>query len=192
MRRTLVVCVATIALSTAAVAEGLKDATVAFRLGDWKVLRSSDLMTDRASCTGIYKDNFGIQLNSDDLYIRIDGGIESVTLRFDDQPPTKLRLATPMEKKLRSIDVSGSDFAKLKTASRLRYQSMTLVSGIQSGEIDLTQLGRVLDNIAAGCPASTISEKSEALQKNKACSAEVVARMKDQGFPEQKISAICE
>jgi hypothetical protein len=173
-------------------AQGLKDASVAMKRGDWKVLRSSDAMTDQTSCTGIYKDNFGIQLSPENLFIRIDGGIESVTLRFDDNPPTRFRLATSMEKKLRSIDISGSEFAQLRSSRRLRYQSSTLVSGIQTGEIDLTDFQTVLENIQQGCPASGISKSAQAPATNSGCSVELIGRMKKQGLSPEQIAAICQ
>ena len=173
-------------------AQSLKDSQVAMTRGDWKVLRSVDQMTDKTSCTGIYKENYGIQLSSENLFIKIDGGIQSATLRFDENPPSRLRLATELEKKLRALTISGSDFNQLRTARRLRYQSGTLVSGIQSGEIDLTDFAPVLDSIQQGCPSSQSEISPPAQKKNDSCSTELIKKMKAQGLSPEQILAICE
>lgn len=62
--------IVTATLHLSAAAQGLKDAKVAFTLGNWKVLRSTDAMKDTTDCTGIYRDNYGIQLTSNRLFIR--------------------------------------------------------------------------------------------------------------------------
>lgn len=62
--------IATVSLmfvGTPSVAAGLKDATPAFKSGDWTVLRSTDPMTDKPSCNGIYKQNYEIQLTGTDF-----------------------------------------------------------------------------------------------------------------------------
>jgi len=176
----------------------LKNATVAFRSGNWKVLRDKDVMTDKTDCTGIYKEDYGVQLVKDQLFVRIAGGIESVTLRFGDEPARPLRLPTDMEKKVRVFIVSGADLEKLRDVNRLLYQSSTLVSGIKSGEIDLSGFGPALDNIRAGCPdqnsatASGAAAPAPANLTGTMCNSALIARMQKNGLKESQILAICQ
>jgi hypothetical protein len=152
MRTATVFLVGLLAAAQCAFAD-LKSATKVFEAGGWSVLRDVNMMTDKTDCTGIYKGNYKIQLSEDSLYISIGGGIESVTLRFGDEPPRSLRLAESLEKKVRAVIITGSDFESAMSSPRLRYQVGTLVSGIQQGEIDLTGARAANENIKAGCPA---------------------------------------
>ena len=192
MKKQLLLAVVLTTVIGSANAQSLRDATVAMTKGDWKVLRSQDPMTDKSSCTAIYKENYQIQLSPENLFIGISGGIQSVTLRFDDNPPSRLRLATDMEKKLRSIIITGSDFSRLRTSQRLRYQSSTLVSGMQTGEIDLSDFGPVIANIEQGCPAGQSTSTQPAKQSSASCSTELIKRMKGQGLSPEQILAICQ
>lgn len=176
-------------------AQSLKDATVAFSKGNWKVLRSVDPMTDKTSCTGIYDNDYSIQLTPDTLYVSVSGGIESVLLRYDDQPPARMRLATDMEKKIRSMIISGGLFGQLSSTRRLRYQASTLVSGIKTGEIDLTDFNAALSNIQQGCPVVGTQggdAKPASTAANGTCSVELINKMKQQGLAPEKILAICQ
>lgn len=59
-------------------AQSLKDGQPTLKTGNWTVLQSTDAMTDKVSCTGIYKASYGIQLVQDALYVKIAGGIQSI------------------------------------------------------------------------------------------------------------------
>lgn len=196
MKSALIAAVVVTAITAVtANAQSLKDAAVVMRAGDWKVLRSADLMTDKANCTGIYKENYGVQLAPDTLFISVSGGLQSVTLRFDDNPPSRLRLATDMEKKVRSIILSGSEFSQLRAAKRLRYQSGTLVSGVESGEIDLTDFAPALDNILQGCPSvgpPPVPAPPTSSDKSAECAPSLIKKMKAQGLKPEQIVAICQ
>ena len=192
---------ALIAVTASSAFAGLKDAQVAFKSGNWKVLRSIDQMKDTVECTGIYKENYGVQLTSGTLYVSVKGGLETITLRFGDKPARSLRLAEKMEKEIRSIVISGSDFSELLESDRLRVQASTLVSGIVNEDFDLSGMKDALENIRAGCPVqiSTTpkvnSEKpaSPAVENTAqpVCSDVLVARMKAQGIKEKQILSIC-
>ncbi|MFD1839115.1 hypothetical protein [Paracidovorax cattleyae] len=130
----------------------LADSKKVFSSGSWSVLRGTDSMTDKATCTGVYKKDYSKQLSADTLYISIRGGISSVTMRFDDEPPRGLRLATETEKGIDAITVNEAEFDKLLQSSRLRMRVSTLVSGIQDFDIDLRGLNDAVENIRSGCP----------------------------------------
>ena len=192
---------ALIALTGSVAFAGLKDAQVAFKSGNWKVLRDIDSMKDTIDCTGIYKDNYGVQLTNGTLFVSVKGGLESVTLRFGDKPARSLRLPEEMEKKIRSIIISGTDFSELMESDRLRVQASTLVSGIANQDFDLSGIKDALESIRASCPvqASTtpsptsgrptlqVSEKSSP----PVCADDLILRMKAQGIKEKQILAIC-
>jgi hypothetical protein len=193
--RILILCAIVAAIPVGGLAQGLRDAKVAFSSGNWKVLRSTDPMKDTTNCTGIYKENYSVQLTPEKLFIGIQGGIQSVTLRFGEKPARGLRLAEDMEKKIRSVIISGSDFAELVDSDRLRYQVSTLVSGIKTDELDLTGLRAALENIRSGCPiqaGTSAPAESRASLTGSLCSAVLVSRMKAQGLKDEQIFAICQ
>lgn len=146
---------ALIAITGSVAFADLTDAQIAFKSGNWKVLRSIDLMKDTVDCTGIYKDNYGVQLTNDTLFVSVKGGLESVTLRFGDKPARPLRLAKKMEKDIRSIIISDADFSELLENDRLRIQASTLVSGIANEDFDLSGIKGALESIRANCPIQT-------------------------------------
>ena len=150
-------------------------------------------MKDTVSCTGIYKENYDIQLTPRTLYIRVQGGLQGVMLRFGDQPARPLRLAEEMEKKIRSIIITGSEFNDLADSNRLRYQVSTLVSGIKSDDLDLSGIQEALANIRAGCPlpGGSAPAAKPAAPTGSMCSAMLVERMRGQGIRDDQIEAIC-
>jgi hypothetical protein len=185
--------IAAIVISTNSHGQGLKDAAIAFQSANWKVLRSIDSMKDTTSCTGIYKDNYAIQLTTDTLFLGVQGGIQSVTLRYGDKAARSLRLADEMEKKIRSVIIKGADFAELSGSDRLRYQVSTLVSGIKTDELDLVGFEETLANIRSGCPTPTnasVAPKATS-PTGSICTATHVERMRAQGVKDEQIQAIC-
>lgn len=195
-----IVAIAFIALThSASYAAGLKDATVALKVGNWKVLRDIDPMKDSVSCTGIYKTNNGIQLSESGMYVSVRGGIQLITLRFDDKPAGSSRQPQKMEKDVRAIIIDGVDFNELQESKRLRIQTLTLVSGIVSEDLDLTGLQEAIASIKAGCPiqAAPVTTPSQApiatadVPPTPVCSDVLISRMKAQGLKEKQILAVC-
>jgi hypothetical protein len=174
-------------------AAGLRDAQVAMVSGNWKVLRSIDTMKDTTDCTGIYKENYGIQLTKDTLYVSIKGGLEGVTLRFGDKPARRLRLAEAMEKKVGSIIIGGTDFSELIESDRLRVQASTLVRGIEEEDLDLTGIKDAWTSIKNECPIQVAKSVGQKPDKPAApvCSEVLVNRMKVQGLKDSQIAEIC-
>ena len=89
----------------AAIAQSLSKAPVIATEANWKVLQIKDGMTDKVSCVAIYKGNHDIQLSPGALYIsyRGRGGVASYSIRIDDAPAGKLRLASKTEENLSTI-----------------------------------------------------------------------------------------
>lgn len=173
--------------------QSLKDAELASKAGNWKVLRSQDPMNDQIICTGIFEDNYSVQLSAEALYLTIPGGVQSLTLRFDENPPRQLRLATDMEKRIRSVILKGNEFSEFTSSKRLRYQVSTLVRGIESGDMNLEGLGSALESIKAGCPKTSLTSPDPIINKTKSseCSPALVERMRKSGVSEAQVKEIC-
>ena len=181
-----------IVASSTASAQSLRDADVAFTSGNWKVLRAIDPMDDSVRCTGIYQNDYAVQLSKDTLYLGVQGGVQGVTLRFDENPPNRLRLATKMEKDVRSVIVTGNDFSRLATSNRLRYQVSTLVRGISTGDLELSGFNAALDNIRRSCPTeSGGGVQSPTPESSSTCTPDMVVKMQEQGLTEQQVKSIC-
>jgi len=168
----------------------LQSAKPVFKRGNWTVLRDTNPMTDKTDCTGIYKDDLGVQLTSKELYLTIRGGPESVTLRFDDQAPESMRLATDIEKKIDAISISGPQFFKLLGSQRLRMEVMTLVRGISNIDLDVTGIVEAAGNISQGCPDDALQD-SPAASKPTLCSDVVLKRLREKKIDESIVSYAC-
>jgi len=137
-----------------AYAQSLKNARPTLKSGNWTVLRSTDTMTDKTSCTGIYKSNYGVQLSTNELFVTIRGGIQSITLRFGENPARPMRLPQKMEKEVNTVIIEGSEFAEALETNRLRLQVLTLVRGVATEDLDISGMRAAVDHIRAGCPES--------------------------------------
>ena len=133
-------------------AQGFKSDKVSLVSGNWTVYRNINPMTDKVSCTGLYKNNPSIQLSQDNLYVKIQGGLESVTLRFGESPAQPLRLAQKIEKSLGAVDINGTEFSQALQNDRLRVQVLTLVRGVALEDMDLSGIKGAIDHIRNGCP----------------------------------------
>jgi hypothetical protein len=131
----------------------LPNSVPVFKSGNWTVHRSKDPMTDKISCTGVYKGKSSVQLVADELFIRIPGGVRGIVLRFGEEAAMPMRLASEMEKVLNVIEISGKEFEALRSAKRLRFQALTRGAKVMEGELDLRGLGPALDSIQRGCPS---------------------------------------
>lgn len=133
-------------------AAGLTGLPTVFKNGNWTVLRGVDQMTDKVICTGIYKGDHNIQLGADSLYLRVDGGVRSVTLRFDDNPARPMRLPTELENRLAVVELKGDEFDALKSSKRLRVDALKEIRELFDLDLNLLGIREVLENIETGCP----------------------------------------
>jgi hypothetical protein len=174
-------------------AQGLKDAKPTLKAGNWTVLRSIDTMTDKISCTGIYKANYGIQLSRDKLFIKFAGGIQSVTLRFGEDPPQSLRLPQDMEKKLNSVIIEGNEFRQATETARLRIQVLTLIRGVATEDLDTTGIQTAAEHIQAGCPQEVegAAGAKPTGVGDSSCPEALVARLRAAGVTVQQIATAC-
>ncbi len=94
-----------------------------------------------------------VQASATGFYIRIRGGIQSVKLRFDSDPPQEMRLPTRLEKDISAVILEGTDYQKALESKRLRYETLLVVRGMADGDISLDGLKEAVEHIKAGCPA---------------------------------------
>jgi len=174
-------------------AQSLKDAQTTLKAGNWTVLRSTDTMTDKVTCTGVYRTNRGIQLSNDGLYVNIKGGIKTVTLRFGENAARPLRLPQKMERDVGAVILEGSDFADALQSNRLRLQVLTLVSGIATEDLDITGIQAAADHIKAGCPPTAGSGSAPKPQSTPAslCTDQLRANLRAAGVTERQMAAAC-
>jgi len=150
--------VAATAPCLAAAAQEIASAPVIYRSGDWAVHRTQDSMTDANICTAIYRGNADIQLGSHSLVIAIAEGTENVTLRFDNEPARPTRRPKGPEWSVSAIDIEGADFTYLLQSKRLRYRVFTSTAYVVEGDIDLTGVNDVYNNIRAGCVGEPLAD----------------------------------
>ena len=199
MKRTsLLLFVSAFAAAHTVAAAGLANEPVVFRSGKWEVRRGQDAMTDQISCTGIHSSGPRVQLSDRGFYVGIQGGVRGVTVRYDNDPPQQMRLATEMEKKVRAVIFDGADFDRVQNAKRVRIQVMTVLDQVAESDIDLTGIDQALQNIRSGCPVqSTISPSltnntdSAQTPPPPACSDAVKAKLKARGMKPAQIAEIC-
>ena len=182
-----------LAVANISIAQGVKDAQPTLKIGNWTVLRSIDMMTDKVKCTGCFTGNDGVQLVSDSMYVRISGGIQAVTPRFGVSPAKPLRIATGMEKKVGVIVLHGNEFTEATQSNRLRLEVLTLVSGVATLDLDISGIQSAVDHIKAGCPASADnSQNAKPTTTPEAfCSEQLEAKLRAAGVAEQQISTAC-
>lgn len=125
-----------------------------FRSHEWVVDESVDAMTDKKTCTALYKNQWTIQGTAKDLYISLKGrgGVSAYKLRFNDDPPMSLQLATSIEKSLSAVDL-GPNFQQAYEGTRLRVQVSTVLNSLIVEDIDLSGFKDAVDYIRAQCGA---------------------------------------
>ncbi len=168
---------------------GLDSAAVVFKSGNWSVHRDKDAMTDEISCTGIYKDDYAIQLVDDALYIKVRGGVKTVKLRYGEQSPEGMRLADDMEKKIGVIVIDDAEFTKLLASNRLRAQVLTVLDSVNNYDISLAGVTEAVKNIRSGCPDQSVSENS--LKAPILCGDKIIERLKAKKVSDEVIEYAC-
>lgn len=125
---------------------------VVFKSQSWHVHQELDAMTDKKSCTALYRNEWKVQGTASALYIGYKGrgGVKYYTLRVDDEPADSLQSATDMEKNISAI-IIDSNFSRIYNGKRLRAQVGTILGSLVVEDIDLTGLKESVDYIRANC-----------------------------------------
>jgi hypothetical protein len=185
-------------VSASASSEVLKAFKITLKTGNWSVHRSIDPMTDAVECTGFLQGSPGVQLTRVYLFVKIPGGIKTITLRFDDQPAYSTRLSSEREKSLNAIVINSIDLEQARKSSRLRVQSLTSINGVVNEDFDLTGIQAASDHILAGCPISEQTPQQEVApiqsteQKEEfVCTSQTISRLRAAKVSEKQIKSVC-
>ncbi len=175
--------------------DDLTQSPTILRIGNWAVHRTQDAMTDATECTGIYNNDYSIQLTAQALLISMPDGVRNVRIRFDDDA-TESRLPKRTEKAVDAIDIRGGDFSRLQQSKRLRYEVQTAAGSIVNGDVDLNGVPLILGNIRSGCMGDPLPPQVGQLAggttaTTQECSDGARARMAQKGISAQDIVAIC-
>ena len=129
--------------SAALAADDISLGKEVFKSRNWSVRQTPDGMTGVMSCTGLYQHKYIVQLTGDALYLSLapSGGFRSYTARFDDEPASADRPASPHEGAIQSIALTGADFAKVLNSKRVQLQVTTSGPRPEAHEIDLSDIG---------------------------------------------------
>ena len=174
--------------STLANAQALQNSPIIFHSGQWDVHRTRDAMTDATVCTGVYRDQYSVQLSENMLVIALSDGVKEVQLRFDDADALPPRKGSPSEFKNGRIEITGSDFTQVLDSKRLRYEAQTVTNGTMSGDINLDGVFQVHGNVAAGCSGNPIAVAKAATD---GCTTAMRDRMMQKGIAARDIDDIC-
>ena len=126
----------------------------AFKTGNWTVNQKLDAMTDKKTCTALYRGEWAVQGTADSFYIGLSGrgGVRAYKLRIDDSSPDELRLASDLEKKISAADLSYS-FGRIYDAKRVRVQITTILNSVVVEDIDMTGFKEAVDFMKSNCEA---------------------------------------
>lgn len=125
-----------------------------FKAGVWHVHQELDAMTDKKSCTALYRNDWKIQGTATAMYLGFKGrgGVKFYTLRYDDQPAESQQSATKMEKDISAVIIDSSNsFDRIYNGKRLRAQVGTILGALIVEDIDLTGFKEAVDYIRANC-----------------------------------------
>lgn len=162
-----------------------------FIADQWSVHRAADAMTDKIVCTGVHAKS-GAQVVGLHFYVPIQGGLQTVQLRFDDDPPLPMRDPSKLEREIRAVVFTPSEVNAAFNAKRVRVEALTLIAGVQTKDISLVGLPEARQNMSAGCPtASATPGSSAAIPRGSDCTASLIDRMLKQGMTAQQIAGVC-
>lgn len=139
-------------LSTVCHASEPSEKIVTLTAGNWRVERSVDSMTDEVTCTGYHKENRGIQLTPDILFISVPGSLRSINLRYGSNPAHELRVPSSIEVQMGAVDIHGDEFREALETNRIRGSFLTVFKDIVSLDLNTTGIAAAYDHVHAGCP----------------------------------------
>lgn len=155
-------------------------------LGNWTVKPELDPMTDALKCVGKLKDAPSVELSADNLYVQVEGGIQSITLRFDNDSAEPLRLPSQIEKDIGAVIIDAPYFSRAIASTRLRYQVLTLVRGLKNGDLDLAGISAAHDAIVNCASFTEVNETPKS-----SCDTKLREAMSKKGLSANDIIEVC-
>jgi hypothetical protein len=197
MKTAFLVSLALVLSTAAAPAMTQQSNRTVLRAGNWYVVRSTQPVTGTVACTGFYMGQSGVELSKDSLIVRVPGDINSVGLRFGEEPARSLRPAEKTERQIGGVMLAGADFKQLRRSKTLSLD-VTTAQGRTSHTLQVEGLDAALKNIEDGCPLTPASLRAERAVRQARAKAEAakctpagIARMREKGYPEVRIVATC-
>ena len=97
-------------------------------------------MTDKVTCTGIWRDEYRVQLNAEAFYInrKGQGGVDAYHVRIDDAPAKEMVLATRTERDISAIMLKN--IAELVRAKRLRVSGISILQSAIELYLDIADI----------------------------------------------------
>lgn len=122
--------------------------------GVWELRQSKDNFTDKITCLIAATNNDNVEVSPGNFYLSLRGrgGLKAYKYRLDDSPPTELALPTELEQRTSILIFKGQVFSRILKANRLRVQTLTMLSGSQNDDIDLTGLAGLYSQMSKACP----------------------------------------
>lgn len=138
MKRLAVALTLVFASISSASAQGI--GTALATIGGWTIYRSTDTMTDAPTCIATFGERRYVQLDTTSFAIdyRGRGGISGYRIRLNEDPPWALRLPTRTESDIAAFVMEGSDYQQIIAATRVRVQTLTVLSSVVNDDIDMT------------------------------------------------------
>lgn len=127
-------------------------ATTVAEVGNWTVKKVEDSFSGETTCRGDYKHNTRTYLTKDELHLVTTEAftMNSVTIRYGEDPPNKIRMATPTETRFGTITLKGREFAELLKHNRVRTR-VTLLRSTTEEDVDLTGIRDAIKIMRNGC-----------------------------------------
>jgi hypothetical protein len=130
-------------------AQGADEQQVGKPIGGWRIMGSTDAMTDMKECVAYFGPTESIQMTKDSLAIGYSGrgGLDAYILRFDDNPADEMTLGSERDKRIGFFIIQDPDpnLARVRSSKRLRVRGLTALSTIVDDDIDLTPQAAVLN-----------------------------------------------
>lgn len=128
-------------------------------IGKWQLRKGVDGFTDQVDCVIVLDGDGNHQATNHIFYIHNQkkGRILGYRLRFDDQPPSNIRLASAIEAATNAIDLNWFDLGALKSAERLRVEILTKAQHgdpiVSTLDLEVKGYAAIRDSWAThGCP----------------------------------------
>jgi hypothetical protein len=132
-------------------------------VGRWVAYSKIDAMTDERHCVALFDDRDNVQFTPRSIAIgfRGRGGISSYRVRLGDAPVKSWMPVGRMDQQLGAVFFEGKRRDEMVAAGRLRLEAITVLKGIVTEDISLTEAPELLalfsKNHCDGSPPPTAS-----------------------------------
>jgi hypothetical protein len=121
--------------------------------GGWELRMVKDGFTDEMNCIISPIGKPWVQISVGNLYVSYKGrgGVRSYTLRIDDDPPGRTKVASRLELQTGMMHLTGDPFFEAVSGNRLRIQIFTLLSDLKNEDLELAPMKRLYKKMGPEC-----------------------------------------